>query len=511
MTSKVNSAGVFGINGYVVTVEADASNGIPAIDIVGLPDAAVRESKERVKAAIKNSSMRIPQKRIVINLAPANIKKECVYLDLPISIAILASSGQMPPEATEGYMIVGELALDGSIREATGILPMVLCAREMGIKNVIVPVENAREAAVVTGVTVYGARDLAQVAAHLRCEAQIEPTVVDVEEIFVRNSSMIDDFCDVKGQESAKRAIEVAAAGGHNCLMIGSPGSGKTMLAKRISSVLPDLSFEEALEVTKIYSISGHLTNGNSMVTTRPFRSPHHTITAIGMTGGGTIPKPGEMSLAHRGVLFLDEFPEFRKDAIESMRQPLEDGVFTVTRAAGSATFPSSIMLVASMNPCKCGYFGDPVRECTCSPTQIQSYLGKISGPMLDRFDIQVEVPAVKYDDISSDKKGESSERIRERVQRARQIQLERYKSMSIYTNSQLGAAAIEEYCRIDEKGKDLLRKVFETMGLSARAHSRILKVARTVADLEGAQDISVAHLAEAIQYRSLDKKYWFK
>ena len=296
-----------------------------------------------------------------------------------------------------------------------------------------------------------------------------------------------------------------------NILMIGSPGTGKTMLAKRIPSVLPDLSFEEALEVTKIYSIAGLVNASKPLVTVRPFRSPHHTVSGVAMTGGGTIPRPGEMSLAHRGVLFLDEFPEFRKDAIESMRQPLEDGVFTVTRAAGSATFPSSIMLVASMNPCKCGYFGDPVRECTCSPTQIQSYLGKISGPMLDRFDIQVEVPAVKYDDISSDKKGESSERIRERVQWARQIQLERYKSMSIYTNSQLGAAAIEEYCRIDEKGKDLLRKVFETMGLSARAHSRILKVARTVADLEGAQDISVAHLAEAIQYRSLDKKYWFK
>lgn len=510
MTSKVYSAGVFGINGYIVTVEADASNGLPAIEIVGLPDTAVKESKERVKAAIKNSNLKIPQKRIIINLAPANIKKECIYADLPIAVAILVSSGQLPPEAVKDFMIIGELALDGSIREASGVLPMVLCARDNGIKNVIVPQGNVREAAVVSGVNVYGATDLFQAVEHLRGENLIEQTTVDVESIFRQNRASIDDFCDVKGQESAKRAIEVSAAGGHNCLMIGSPGSGKTMIAKRIPSVLPDLTFEEALEVTKIYSISGKLTNDISLVTTRPFRSPHHTVTAVGMTGGGTIPKPGEMSLAHRGVLFLDEFPEFKKDAIESMRQPLEDGAFTVSRVAGTATFPSSVMLVASMNPCKCGYFGDPVRECTCTPGQIQSYLGKISGPMLDRFDIQVEVPAVKYDDISSDKKGETSESIRERVWKARKIQLERYKNDGIYTNSQLSASGIEKYCKLDENGKNLLRKVFDNLGLSARAHSRILKVARTIADLEGASNIEVHHLAEAIQYRSLDKKYWF-
>lgn len=511
MTSKVNSAGVFGINGYIVTVEADASNGLPGIDIVGLPDAAVKESKERVRAAIKNCNLKIPQKRIIINLAPANIKKECVYTDLPIAVAILVSSGQLPEEAVRNYMILGELALDGSIREASGVLPMVICAKENGIENVIVPMENVKEAAVVSGINIYGAENLMQAVSHLRCEERIEPTVVNVEDIFVKNRSSLEDYCDVKGQESAKRAVEVSAAGGHNCLMIGSPGSGKTMIAKRIPSILPDLTFEEALEVTKIYSISGRLSNGDSLVTTRPFRSPHHTVSGVGMTGGGTVPKPGEMSLAHRGVLFLDEFPEFRKDAIESMRQPLEDGMFTVSRVAGSATFPSSVMLVASMNPCKCGYFGDPVRECTCTPMQIQSYLGKISGPMLDRFDIQVEVPAVKYDDISSVKKGESSEKIRERVCRAREIQIERYKNSGIYTNSQLGASGIEEYCRIGDDGKELLRKVFDSMGLSARAHSRILKVARTIADLEGVADITVAHLAEAIQYRSLDKKYWFK
>ena len=511
MTSKIQSAGVFGINGFLVTVETDVSNGLPAIDIVGLPDTAVKESKERVKAAIKNSSLKLPPKRFVINLAPANIKKEGVYLDLPICVAILVSTGQIVNDNINDYLLVGELALDGTLRSASGVLPMVLCARKNGIRNVIVPEENAFEAAVVSDVNVFGARNLTQVVRHLHGLELMQKTSINVDEMFINNRAYIDDFIDVKGQEGAKRAIEVAAAGGHNCLMIGSPGTGKTMLAKRIPSVLPDLSFDEALEVTKIYSISGKLQPGKSLVTVRPFRNPHHTVSSVGMSGGGAQLKPGEISLAHCGVLFLDEFPEFKKDTIEAMRQPLEDGNLTVTRAAGSVTYPCSVMLVASMNPCKCGYYGDPVKECTCTPTQIQHYLSKISGPVLDRFDIQVEVPSVKYDDISSKPTGRSSEDIRKNVERARKIQLERYKDSDIYCNAQLGAAGIEKYCQVDSDGKELLKNVFEALGLSARAHSRILKVARTIADLAGSENITTEHIAEAVQYRGLDKKYWFK
>ena len=505
MISKVHSGAVFGMEGYIITVEVDMFSNLPGIDIVGLPDTAVKESKERVKSALKNSGFAIPQRRIVVNLAPANTKKNGAYLDLPISIAILAASGQIVCDRLPGFLILGELALDGSVRCAEGVLPMTIEAVTNGIKNIIVPKDNACEAAIVSGCTVFGATSLKEVAMHLGGGEQIEPAKIDAQEIFELSDDFDVDFSDVKGQENVKRAVEVAAAGAHNMLMIGSPGSGKTMIAKRIPTILPDLSFEEALEVTKIYSVAGLLPKNASLITKRPFRSPHHTISSVSITGGGSIPTPGEISLAHRGVLFLDELPEFKKDAIEAMRQPLEDGSFTVSRVAGSATFPSSAMLIGGMNPCKCGYYGDPTRECTCTVSSIKSYVGKISGPMLDRFDIQIHVPSVKYEDLTSLKKGESSKIIKERVEKARRIQLERYKGMKIYSNAQLGAREIEEFCPVDEMSRNLLKDVFTRLGLSARAHARILKLARTIADLEGAADISPAHIAEAIRYRSLD------
>lgn len=510
LIAKINSMGLSGIQGYLIQAETDVSPGIPAWEIVGIPDIAVRESKERIRTALKHAGFQIPGKRIVVNLAPAGIKKEGAYLDLPIAMGILISSGQLQAGEEQNRAFFGELSLDGKLRPVNGALPMAITAYQNGIRKIYLPKDNAPEAAVVSGVEVYGIETLAELVRHLTGEETQKPCVVDTEDIFKRAAESNLDFSEVKGQKNAKRALEVAAAGGHNLLLIGPPGSGKTMLAQRIPTILPDLSFEEALEITKVHSIAGKMKKNQPMVLNRPFRSPHHTVSAVGLTGGGQSPKPGEVSLAHHGVLFLDELPEFRKDALEILRQPLEDGTVSITRASGTYTFPCNIMLVASMNPCPCGYYGDKTHDCGCSPTQIKKYLGKVSGPLLDRIDLHVEVSAVPYEELEKRKeKAESSAEIKERVNRARETQTKRYKGTGIYSNSQLTAGMIDEICPLGKEASELLRQAYDNLGLSARAHNRILKVARTIADLEGCRDIEAVHLAEAIQYRSLDRKFW--
>lgn len=504
MVVKVNTATLLGIEGKIVIAEADFAKGLPSFDIVGLPDTAVKEAKERVRAAVRNSGFEFPARKAVINLAPADLKKEGTQFDLPIAVAVLAGSGQLM-EGFSDYIFLGELGLSGELRPVNGILSVVLGGKEAGVSKFIVPFDNREEAALVEGVEIYGAKNLAEVYNHITKTQPIEITPTRM--INAREIYFDVDFEEVKGQEKLRRGIEIAVAGGHNVLMVGSPGSGKSMIAKRIPTIMPKMTFDEILEVTKIHSVAGVLKTG-SAVTTRPFRAPHHSASSVSIVGGGAKAKPGEISLAHRGVLFLDELPEYKKDVIESMRQPIEDGVVNVARAAGSYTYPSNVMLVCAMNPCRCGYYGDSSRKCRCSESDVSRYLNKVSGPMLDRIDIELEAKSVQYDDLQKPK-GESSEAVRARVEGAREIQKYRYMYENISCNADLNGALVEKYCPVNDECKALLEQAFKTMNLSARAYSRILKVARTIADLDSRENIDVMDIAEAIGYRSLDKKMW--
>ena len=507
MIAQVLSCSVTGVDAFFVEVEVDISSGLPSFTTVGLPETSVKESRERVKSAIKNSGYRFPDDRITVNLAPADIKKDGTAFDLPVAMAILAATRTIPPSTLEKFIFIGELSLDGRVKPVKGTLTMAIEAKKEGYQSIVVPYENRKEAAVVEGLSVYPARTLSQVVGFLGGFTEIKRETADIKSMFQTSHRFDNDFSHIAGQEHVKRAMEISAAGSHNVLMSGPPGSGKTMIAKSFASILPPLTFHEALETTKIFSITGMLEKNQALVTQRPFRAPHHTISDAGLIGGGQRPKPGEVSLAHNGVLFLDELPEFKKHVLEVLRQPLEDRQVTISRAVSSLTYPASFTLIAAMNPCPCGYFSDPSHECRCTYAQVQKYRSKISGPLLDRIDIQVEVPAVSFREIKQNVAGETSDSIRERVIKARNIQIARLKGSGIYNNAQMNSRQLKQFCPLDSKALALLETAIEKLGMSARAYNRVIKISRTIADLEGLENISASHISEAIQYRNMDRK----